>query len=164
MKFLFTEELPHSLNLTVKLEFSGEIVELVISLPHLYPAQSGPEVYVRSDHFSRASQAQLNCDLQSHLATETESQEACLLSVISWTQEHQHLYLTPDKQQEKEESPQTGRVEEKFSRYWIYSHHIYSKVKRKNILDLAAQFCLTGFCLPGKPGLSSEEDFSRSEL
>ena len=159
VKFLFIEDLPQSLNLTVKLEFEGQTVELVISLPHLYPAQSGPEVYVRSEHFSRATQARLNSDLQAHLVTETESQEACLLSVISWTQEHQHLYLTQDKQQDKEESPLAGRVEEKFSRYWIYSHHIYSKVKRKNILDLSAQFCLTGFCLPGKPGRREEEDF-----
>ena len=144
LKCLFLEELPQSLNLTVKLEFEGKRVELVISLPHLYPAQSPPEVYVRSDHFSRASQAQLNCDLQAYLATETESQEACLLSVISWTQEHQHLYHTEDKQQEKEGSP-VGRVEEKFSRYWIYSHHIYSKIKRRNILDLSKEYQVCSF-------------------
>ena len=82
------------------------------------------------------------------------------MSVISWSQENHHLYLTTDKDKEKEESPVAGKGEEKFSRYWIYSHHIYSKVKRKNILDLSAQFCLTGFCLPGKPGQWSGEDFN----
>ena len=150
---MFLEELPQTLNLSVKLDCEGQTVELAVSLPHLYPAEAAPEVYVRSDHFSRTSQARLNSDLQAHLASQTESQEACLLSVISWAQDHQHLYLaTADKPQEEEEAPVAGRTEEKFSRYWIYSHHIYSKVKRKNILDLAAQYCLTGFCLPGKPG------------
>ena len=120
------------------------------------------QVYVRSDHFSRSSQAQVNTDLQSHLASESEGQEACLLSVISWVQDHLHLYLTPDTKQEKEETPLAGGVEEKFSRYWIYSHHIYSKVKRKNILDLAAQYCLTGFCLPGKPGVICIEGEARN--
>ncbi|GIZ02439.1 RWD domain-containing protein 2A [Caerostris extrusa] len=36
---------------------------------------------------------------------------------------------------------------------WIYSHHIYSKFKRRDILELAQQLKLTGFSLPGKPGL-----------
>ena len=148
---MFLEELPQTLTLSVKLDCEGQTVELAVSLPHLYPGQAAPEVYLRSDHFSRTSQARLNSDLQSHLASQAESQEASLLSVISWAQDHQHLYLaTADRPQEEEgEAPV---AEEKFSRYWIYSHHIYSKVKRKNILDLAAQYCLTGFCLPGKPG------------
>merc|ERR1712126_151543 len=47
-------------------------------------------------------------------------------------------------------------------RYWIYSHHIYSKVKRKNILDLASDYCLTGFCLPGKPGVICVEGSPRN--
>ena len=32
-------------------------------------------------------------------------------------------------------------------------HHIYSKTKRRNILSLASELGLTGFCLPGKPGV-----------
>ena len=41
----------------------------------------------------------------------------------------------------------------RFLRLWIYSHHIYSKIKRKDILDLSNEFQLTGFCMPGKPGI-----------
>ena len=77
------------------------------------------------------------------------------------TRDQHHLYLT-DKQEEREEAISSSRGEEKFSRYWIYSHHIYSKVKRKNILDLAGQFCLTGFCLPGKPGVICIEGLTRN--
>lgn len=39
---------------------------------------------------------------------------------------------------------------------WIYSHHIYSTRKRKMIQDLAHQLKLTGFCRPGKPGMTHE--------
>jgi hypothetical protein len=44
-----------------------------------------------------------------------------------------------------------------FARYWIYSHHIYSKIKRREILDLANEFSITGFCLPGRPGIICAE-------
>ena len=38
-------------------------------------------------------------------------------------------------------------------RSWISSHHIYSSEKRKNMLALASDGSLFGFCLPGKPGV-----------
>lgn len=52
---------------------------------------------------------------------------------------------------------------------WLYMHHIYSKTKRKDILQWASDYNLTGFCLPGKPGVvclegdeyNVEEYFSR---
>lgn len=40
-----------------------------------------------------------------------------------------------------------------FSRFWIYSHHIYNKEKRKCILEWAKELGLTGFSMPGKPGV-----------
>ena len=40
-----------------------------------------------------------------------------------------------------------------FTRMWIYSHHIYSKEKRKCILEWAKELHLTGFSMPGKPGV-----------
>lgn len=38
------------------------------------------------------------------------------------------------------------------SRLWIVSHHIYSKKKRKTIIDGAKSMNLRGFMKPGKPG------------
>jgi Protein of unknown function (DUF1115) len=40
-----------------------------------------------------------------------------------------------------------------FARYWIYSHHIYSRLKRRDLHQLAVEHRLTGFCHPGKPGV-----------
>ena len=41
----------------------------------------------------------------------------------------------------------------RFTRMWIYSHHIYNKVKRRNIVEWAKELGMTGFCMPGKPGI-----------
>ena len=40
-----------------------------------------------------------------------------------------------------------------FARYWIYSHHIYSNEKRRNMAQLSDELGLHGFVLPGKPGI-----------
>ena len=40
-----------------------------------------------------------------------------------------------------------------FARYWIYSHHIYSNEKRRNMAQLYDELGLHGFVLPGKPGV-----------
>ena len=72
------------------------------------------------------------------------------MGVIAWLQENCASYC--DSKSLTEETVTTEKKIDKFCRYWVYSHHIYSKVKRKNILDLASEFCLTGFCQPGKPG------------
>jgi len=42
-------------------------------------------------------------------------------------------------------------------REWIYFHHVYSKSKRKSMLQWAEELCLTGFVMVGKPGLAMVE-------
>uniref|UniRef100_A0A1A8F9Z2 RWD domain containing 2B n=1 Tax=Nothobranchius korthausae TaxID=1143690 RepID=A0A1A8F9Z2_9TELE len=49
--------------------------------------------------------------------------------------------------------PQRKKSQEVFSRLWIYSHHIYNKSKRKNILEWSKELGLSGFSMPGKPGI-----------
>lgn len=34
-----------------------------------------------------------------------------------------------------------------------YFHHIYNKNKRRDILQWAKELCLSGFSVPGKPGI-----------
>ena len=50
---------------------------------------------------------------------------------------------------------------------YVYSgKHLLKSVfqtKRKNILDLASEFCLTGFCQPGKPGIICVEGSARNK-
>lgn len=40
-----------------------------------------------------------------------------------------------------------------YNRIWYYSHHIYSKEKRTNMIQWSKDLTLNGFILPGKPGI-----------
>jgi hypothetical protein len=82
------------------------------------------------------------------------------MEVVSWLQDRGAEFLAlPAGELVTPPPPATAddvraAVEgEEFCRYWIYSHHIYSKVKRRSLQELAEQFRLSGFCLPGKPGI-----------
>uniref|UniRef100_A0A673CC97 RWD domain containing 2B n=1 Tax=Sphaeramia orbicularis TaxID=375764 RepID=A0A673CC97_9TELE len=51
----------------------------------------------------------------------------------------------------KESAP--ARPQEVFSRLWIYSHHIYNKTKRKNILEWSKEFACRDLACPESPVL-----------
>lgn len=77
--------------------------------------------------------------------------EACVLSAVDWLRDHTHEYLEQDDGRVKGAAqPVSAKT---FTRLWIYSHHIYNKSKRKNILEWAKELQLTGFSMPGKPGV-----------
>ena len=114
-----------------------------------YPTDP-PDVYVNSSDLSHRGQDDLNFDLK-HFITTIPSGDACLLTIVEWIREEFGKYCSFPKPQMKLES--TTGSETTFCRMWLYMHHIYSKTKRRNILDLADELQLTGFSLPGKPGV-----------
>ena len=69
------------------------------------------------------------------------------------TKQNEKLY-----KQQPSTSQQDGNTQSD-CRLWIYSHHIYSKTKRKIINDEARYGRLTGFVRPGKPGFICIEGF-----
>lgn len=81
--------------------------------------------------------------------------EVCVLSAVDWLRDHTHEYLEQDDNNNDDGAKGTTETQigETFTRLWIYSHHIYNKSKRKNILDWAKELQLTGFSMPGKPGV-----------
>ncbi|XP_056415496.1 RWD domain-containing protein 2B [Hyla sarda] len=139
--------------LTMKLG-QADSVQHVLSLHCSYPPHYPnvpPEIVVRSPSLVRSQQAQLNSDLNTYLRSSC-SGDVCILSATEWVQENAETYLnkaTPtDNQQE------AATLEDSiFTRLWIYSHHIYNKQKRKNILEWSKELGLTGFSMPGKPGI-----------
>ncbi|KAJ8256690.1 hypothetical protein COCON_G00188420 [Conger conger] len=112
-----------------------------------------PDISVRCPELSRAQQARLHADMNAHLK-ENCCGEVCMLSAVEWIKDNAHLYITknPAAQGLQRVSTETPPVEV-FTRLWIYSHHIYNKVKRKNILEWSSDLGLSGFCMPGKPGI-----------
>ncbi|XP_072040681.1 RWD domain-containing protein 2A-like [Amphiura filiformis] len=156
-----TTELPHQISFTLKIHVDDPKcdVEILCQFPLHYPSEL-PELFARSDILSRQPQKQLNDDLLEHV-TSLERGEICIGEAIQWIQDNIAKYVTysPDAGASSDAFGRTNSKKSKseentFSRLWIHSHHIYSKFKRKDILDLGNDSgSLTGFCLPGKPGI-----------
>lgn len=51
--------------------------------------------------------------------------------------------------------------DDSLSRMWYYAHHIYSRTKRTNMLQWSKDLSLTGFILPGKPGIICIEGLTK---
>lgn len=110
---------------------------------------------------SRQNQKQLNDDVTTYINS-LERGELCMSSVLMWLQENLQGYVDEDAQvrqvdSKKERSKHTG-----LSRLWIYSHHIYRKELLKKIPESARELGLTGFVLPGKPGIICVEGYERN--
>lgn len=111
-------------------------------------------LFRRCSSLSRAQQTQLHSDLNAYL-TETCQGEVCVLSAVDWVKDNVELYINKSLSAAPAPKKQCAspRPQEVFSRLWIYSHHIYNKTKRKNILEWSKELGLSGFSMPGKPGI-----------
>lgn len=136
--------LPQYLDLVITLTIENLKFQLCVSLPHDYP-HTEPEIFVRNHKLNRTQHVNLNKDLLEYV-TSLEKGEPCIFSAITWLQDNAFEYVDV-----KEDASQGScKKNEKYVRYWIYSHHIYSKTKRKEIVDLAHQLHIRGFSMPGK--------------
>ncbi|KAK4831668.1 hypothetical protein QYF61_018635 [Mycteria americana] len=134
---------------------------MVCALPFKYPTVL-PEITVRSSLLSRSQQIHLNSDLKTYLMQNC-SGEPCMLSAREWVKDHAAAYI--DKELSSSSVTTSNAMlsaDITFTRLWIYSHHIYNKQKRKNIIDWAKELSLSGFCMPGKPGVVCVEGLQSS--
>ncbi|CAK8689164.1 unnamed protein product [Clavelina lepadiformis] len=150
-----TKRLTIAINL--ELETSTCSAQLQCSLPLSYPLHKLPEVFVRCSKVTRQMQNKLNEDMQSFIKT-IPIGECCLYQIAQWVVDNIENYITNTKEStstsgkvKNEANPET--TPQTFTRLWIYSHHIYNKIKRKSILEWAKELDLTGFSMPGKPGV-----------
>lgn len=139
-----------------------KVVDINILFPHEYPSSESPEIYVKSrdGSLNRAHQFHMNEELSNYIKANVILSEVCLVSIISWLNETCPKFIKLSKEDEvTKQSTKSKKVnldtssKTSFVRLWIYSHHIYSKIKRKDILDLSNEYQLSGFCMPGKPGI-----------
>ncbi|XP_069563476.1 RWD domain-containing protein 2B [Brachyistius frenatus] len=138
-----------------KLDSASSETEVILSCayPSEYPSVL-PEITVRCSGLSRAQQTQLQAHLNAHLMENCQG-EVCVLTAVDWVKDNTQLFINTSSLAAvapKKESA-SPRPQEVFSRLWIYSHHIYNKSKRKNILEWSKELDLSGFSMPGKPGI-----------
>lgn len=140
--------------INVNLDVSEEAMvmfSLACILPFKYPAIL-PEITVRSVVLSRSQQTQLNSDLTQYLQTNCLG-DVCILNATEWVREYACGYVSKDSSPALTPGNSVQPGDLFLTRLWIYSHHIYNKCKRKNILEWAKELSLTGFSMPGKPGV-----------
>ena len=86
--------------------------------------------------------------------------EVYISEIFEWINDNIAQYETAIKVKENGgNNCESARVT--FCRYWIYSHHIYSNEKRRNMALLSANLGLNGFILPGKPGIICVEGIQK---
>ncbi|XP_064074734.1 RWD domain-containing protein 2B [Vanessa tameamea] len=141
---------PNHLDFTFNLVIDGLKLEISVNLPSLYPEEE-PDMYIRCNQLNRQQESALNSDLTDYIKN-NHLGEQCLYTAFSWVQENIDQYKN---KLNEVTSPLCSAVTgtSKFSRLWIYSHHIYNKKKREQIVKIAREYNLTGFCLSGKPGV-----------
>nr|XP_020759263.1 RWD domain-containing protein 2B isoform X2 [Odocoileus virginianus texanus] len=122
-----------SMNLDVS-EEAMVMFSLACILPFKYPAVL-PEITVRSELLSRSEQAQLNTDLTAYLQKNCLG-DVCILNATEWVREHASGYISKDVTPSPAPGSTVQPGDRVLTRLWIYSHHIYNKYKRKNILEL----------------------------
>lgn len=138
---------PPCLDFTINLTIENINFEICVTLPHDYP-DTIPDIFIRNNEQNREQQRKLNTDLSDYIKS-LERGDSCVYSAVTWLQDNAMSYVKLNEAVVKKETSKSNEC----ARYWIYSHHIYSKTKRREILNLADDYDLTGFCLPGKPGV-----------
>ena len=137
--------------------------EVVCSIPLEYP-EVLPSVFVRCQFMSRISQKEFNECLLNCMRT-LEEGDLCMSSVLMWIQENAEEWIDENKKDEDASTSSFTKTKCKYSglsKLWIYSHHIYRKELLKKIPESAKELDLTGFCLPGKPGIICAEGYKEN--
>lgn len=137
--------------------------EVVCSIPLEYP-EVLPSVFARCQFMSRISQKEFNECLLNYMRT-LEEGDLCMSSVLMWIQENAEEWIDENKKDEDASTSSFTKTKCKYSglsRLWIYSHHIYRKELLKKIPESAKELDLTGFCLPGKPGIICAEGYKEN--
>ena len=133
-------------------------IQISFQIPQSYPLVSNPLAHVRSNELSRKDEESLNKRLQDFISADHVLGEPCLLNVIQWIKDNCGTFFSLDNDIPLNVNPTVPE----FCRMWLYMHHIYSKTKRRSILAWAEELELTGFCLPGKPGVVCVEGVSEN--
>ncbi|MFH4978125.1 hypothetical protein AB6A40_004834 [Gnathostoma spinigerum] len=141
---------------SIDLVLDGLPVELVVQLSSTYPVLIHPSVLVRC---SAMDTQRLNGDLRDFIDSCNLGQPLIGI-IIEWVQDNAQNYVK--KRPEDIAGLPVNLNTDKWTRLSIYSHHLYSKTKRRNIEKWANLLNLKGFSCPGKPGIIIVEGLEKN--
>lgn len=151
----------------IHLQHNGSKMSLRVELPHYYPILELAEVTLSSDIFDRQQEKRINAEIRKFIKAKLNDTETYAFEVITWIQDNLERFVlnataekcNGDNSTKGKCGNETNEIDNynemfvDFERLWIYSHHIKSKIKRTAIIKNAKDLNLTGFSLPGKPGI-----------
>eukprot|EP00794_Sanderia_malayensis_P017815 gene17815-19593_t len=136
---------------------SSLVLNINYVLPHLYPKEL-PRVYISSDKLNRTEQSVWNDALKSFI-NQNKSEDPMVYNIVDWIRENADKFINiPEQMNASNEikvscEQKSKTQDEQHAAMWLYMHHIYNKEKRKDIINWAKELELSGFSLPGKPGV-----------
>lgn len=142
------------LDFRIKIQMTEKVkMELSIILGQLYPSHELPMFTVRTNSLSKSEEAKVKRAIETFIETEVDKSEPYIYQVVSWLQDNIEDIITAPTLNEIKDPSQTQDIPLMMERAWIWSHHIYSKIKRHDILKICKNRELSGFMWPGKPGV-----------
>lgn len=149
-----------TVHLKLKIEDVDCLADAAFTLPLNYPSEKLPDVIIRCNEMNKLQQRNINEEIKKFTQNLIVG-DLCLNQIVEWITRNCDQYLTV--QDKASNSGNDASIPQEHSdqiaRLWIYSHHIYSKTKRKHILDWSKELNLTGFSMPGKPGIVCVEGY-----
>lgn len=124
-------------------------IELSILLSHYYPSHEQPMLMIRTEVFTRQQEKVVKEAIEEFIETEIDKSEPYIFQIITWLQDNFEALIKQKDVIDKS----NDLKDEKMQRVWLWSHHIYSKIKRQDIMKLSKDYNLNGFMWPGKPGV-----------
>lgn len=168
-----TAYLNRQLDYRVHVTLSGfkHRLEIFAELPHYYPALELPNVTISYPNITTTQHGQLKALAGTMLTDLQQTEGTFLFQFISSIQDNEEMRKvllneanTTTLKSARPLVPSKGiaaSLPDKLERLWIYSHHIKNKRKRAYIIERAGDRQLTGFVLPGKPGIICVEGYQR---
>jgi hypothetical protein len=151
------------LDYRIKLQLNDIKMELSVILSQNYPMFEQPMLIIRTDSLSKQQEKDIRNAMEKYIDKEVDKSEPYIFQVISWLQDEignlVQIPVNSNKSSEKDEAVSSVPL---MQRTWLWSHHIYSKIKRQDIMKLSKDYDLNGFMWPGKPGVICFEGLSQN--
>lgn len=148
------------LDFRIKLQINEKIkMELSVILSQNYPMQEQPMLIIRTDSLTKLQEKAIRHAIENYIETEIDKNDPYIFQVISWLQDNIDKIVQTPISIAKSDAINNVVV---LKRIWLWSHHIYSKIKRQDIMRLSKDYALNGFMWPGKPGIICFEGLNES--
>lgn len=141
-----------ALDFRLKLNFESIKMELSVTFPQFYPTKEHPIFTIRTESLTRQQETAIKKAIENFIKSDEICEgETFVYQVVNWLETEINEIIGNREISDEENCEETK--DEEMGRIWIWSHHIYSKIKRQNIMKLTRNNDLSGFMWPGKPGV-----------